>query len=179
MNGKPQVHMDELAAKLAALPALTREQLLACWTELMAAPLPSSISPSLLRRAVGYAIQEQLLGGLSKQQARTLRRIGTGVGSEARAPRSSGGEDFGERHVAKADGVPGADRPVRRKTRQPRTGIILSPGTRLVREWQGRSHAVDIRTDGFGWNGKHYRSLSAVATAITGARWSGNRFFRV
>ena len=57
--------------------------------------------------------------------------------------------------------------------------IVLRPGTRLVRDWQGKSHSVDVRADGLSWNGTVYRSLSAVALAITGARWSGNRFFRL
>jgi len=55
----------------------------------------------------------------------------------------------------------------------------LALGTRLIREWNGRSHTVDVVEDGFEWNGELYRSLSAVAQAITGARWSGPRFFRL
>jgi hypothetical protein len=51
------------------------------------------------------------------------------------------------------------------------------PGTRLVREWNGRVHTVEVGADTFMWNGCHYPSLSAVAAAITGARWSGPRFF--
>ena len=53
----------------------------------------------------------------------------------------------------------------------------LAPGTRLVREWNGRSHTVEVVAGGFVWNGKVHRSLSAAAYAITGARWSGPRFF--
>lgn len=53
----------------------------------------------------------------------------------------------------------------------------LKPGARLVREWNGVAHRVDVTTDGYVWNGVTYRSLSAIARAITGARWSGPRFF--
>ena len=53
----------------------------------------------------------------------------------------------------------------------------LQPGFRLLREWNGREHVVDVMEDGFEWEGRRYRSLSAVARAITGARWSGPRFF--
>ncbi len=53
----------------------------------------------------------------------------------------------------------------------------LPPGARLLRDWNGSTHAVDVVEDGFLWNGARYRSLSAVARAITGARWSGPRFF--
>lgn len=53
----------------------------------------------------------------------------------------------------------------------------LQPGFRLLREWNGREHVVDVTKAGFEWEGRRYRSLSAVARAITGARWSGPRFF--
>jgi hypothetical protein len=50
-------------------------------------------------------------------------------------------------------------------------------GTRLVREWGGKAHVIDVVPAGFQWSGQTYRSLSEVARAITGARWSGPRFF--
>ena len=53
----------------------------------------------------------------------------------------------------------------------------LRPGTRLIREWKGGSHIVEVVEGGFVWNGCSHHSLSAVARAITGARWSGPRFF--
>ena len=55
----------------------------------------------------------------------------------------------------------------------------LTSGTRLVREWNGATYIVDVVDGHFLWNGGRYRSLSAIARAITGARWSGPRFFRV
>lgn len=55
----------------------------------------------------------------------------------------------------------------------------FKPGTRLIREWQGRPHEVTILEDGFRWNGETYRSLSAIARAITGTRWNGHVFFGV
>ena len=53
----------------------------------------------------------------------------------------------------------------------------LKPGTKLIREWQGRVHEVVIVEDGYVWSGKRYRSLSQIARIITGTRWSGPRFF--
>src|SRR5271169_1902209 len=53
----------------------------------------------------------------------------------------------------------------------------LKPGTRLVREWQGRSYDVLVLDDGFSWQGTSYRSLSALARKITGTAWSGPLFF--
>jgi len=53
----------------------------------------------------------------------------------------------------------------------------LRPGTLLTREWDGHLQRVMVLADGFAWNGKTYRSLSKVAFAMTGTRWSGPRFF--
>jgi hypothetical protein len=60
---------------------------------------------------------------------------------------------------------------------KPAPPISLRPGTRLVREWRGVTHMVLIHADGIEWRGQRYRSLSGVARKITGARWSGPRFF--
>jgi hypothetical protein len=52
-------------------------------------------------------------------------------------------------------------------------------GTRLVREWNGVLHEVEVLDDGYLWRGQKYRSLSAIALAITGTKWSGPRFFGI
>ena len=49
----------------------------------------------------------------------------------------------------------------------------LKPGTRLVREWQGRTYEVLVLDGGFSWQDTHHRSLSALARKITGTAWSG------
>ncbi len=59
--------------------------------------------------------------------------------------------------------------------RRPRPSF--KPGTRLVREWHGVTHTVVILADGVEWRGQRHRSLSVVAREITGAHWSGPRFF--
>jgi len=51
------------------------------------------------------------------------------------------------------------------------------PGTKLIREWDGAEHTVTVLGDGYAWEGRKYRSLSAVAKAITGTNWNGFRFF--
>ena len=53
----------------------------------------------------------------------------------------------------------------------------LKPGAKLIREWHGKTHTVIVLDDGFEWNGRRWQSLSAIAREITGARWSGPRFF--
>jgi hypothetical protein len=61
--------------------------------------------------------------------------------------------------------------------RKPASPISLKAGTRLVVEWRGVTHTVVVHADGFEWNGRRYRSLTIIAREITGAHWSGLRFF--
>jgi hypothetical protein len=104
-------------------------------------------SRSFLEQRIAYRIQELTWGGLAKPAARLLDAL--------------------------ADEVEG------KKVRQsvisdPRNPVI---GTRLVREWDGAEHVITVMTDGFNWQGRRYKSLSAVARDITGTRWNGYRFF--
>ncbi|MGA7787948.1 MAG: DUF2924 domain-containing protein [Xanthobacteraceae bacterium] len=55
--------------------------------------------------------------------------------------------------------------------------LTLKPGARLVREWHGRTHSVTVTEDGFEYGGTNYPSLTKIAKKITGAHWSGPRFF--
>lgn len=75
------------------------------------------------------------------------------------------------RKLSKFASVAGSRRSLRK------SGAPLGPGGRLVREWNGRIHTVEVMPDGYVWNAQSFRSLSAVASAITGSRWSGPRFF--
>jgi hypothetical protein len=59
----------------------------------------------------------------------------------------------------------------------PDPGPRVRPGARLVREWRGRTHTVVVTEEGFEYAGKAYSSLSKIAQTITGAHWSGPRFF--
>ena len=56
-------------------------------------------------------------------------------------------------------------------------GLVLKTGTTLVRQWRGHTHSVLVREDGFEYEGQRYRSLTMIAERITGAHWSGPRFF--
>lgn len=59
----------------------------------------------------------------------------------------------------------------------PTPSLSLKPGARLVREWHGRTHTVTVTEDGFEYAGTSYPSLTKIAKKITGAHWSGPRFF--
>ena len=73
------------------------------------------------------------------------------------------------RRIARSSG---SMNPVKAKSK-----IVIKPGTRLIREWNGKTYTVEAIDDGFIWQGQQHKSLSAIARAITGARWSGPRFF--
>jgi hypothetical protein len=68
--------------------------------------------------------------------------------------------------IAKGGPVPARALPIR-----------IKPGTRLMRAWRGTTQEVIVTDQGFVWDGTTYRSLSAIALAITGAKWNGYRFF--
>lgn len=55
----------------------------------------------------------------------------------------------------------------------------IKPGTQMIRQWQGITHSVTALVDGFEWNRRTYKSLSAVANAITGTNWNGFAFFGI
>jgi hypothetical protein len=56
-------------------------------------------------------------------------------------------------------------------------GLVVKPGTTLVRQWRGHTYTVLVHKDGFEHEGQRYRSLTAIAERITEAHWSGRRFF--
>jgi hypothetical protein len=56
-------------------------------------------------------------------------------------------------------------------------GVVLKAGSTLVREWRGHTHTILVCEDGFEYEGERYRSLTVIAERITGAHWSGPRFF--
>lgn len=106
-------------------------------------------SRPFLELRLAYRIQELIYGGPARETVRILDALADEV-----------------------HGKPG------------RKAMIADPrkpvaGTRLVREWNGIEHSVTVLRDGFEWQGRKYRSLSAIARAITGTRWNGWRFFGI
>jgi Protein of unknown function (DUF2924) len=78
-----------------------------------------------------------------------------------------------KRLLALAEELDGGDRKKSRKRADDKPII----GTRLVREWKGVEYQVTVRREGYEFNSRHYKSLSAIAFAITGTRWNGWSFF--
>ncbi len=101
-------------------------------------------------RRLAYRIQELAFGGLADETKTRLRQV-------AKEHPLSGGR--------------------KRRDRRVRRRNVPVAGTRLIREWQGRRYEVTVLRDGFEFEGRRYRSLTAVARAITGTYHSGPRFF--
>jgi len=118
-----------------------------------------------MERGALAGLWAEVIGGAPPRRLSTpfLRRI---LAYELQARRHGGLPADLQRRLASI--AAGTDRPA-----SPR----LRPGGRLIREWNGVSHVVDVTDDGYLWRGSRYRSLSAIARAITGAHWSGPRFF--
>jgi hypothetical protein len=136
---------------------LSRAELVENWRKMFQASPPRGIKRGLLERAHSYRLQSLGSGGLRFATRKRLLAIA-----------DSGG-------VARSASPESGDDPKANKRR--RNCATLKPGTRLIREWNGTIHQVDVTESGFLWNSKTMKSLSAVARAITGARWSGPRFF--
>jgi hypothetical protein len=108
---------------------------------------PPPYNRRFLEHRLAYRIQELAYGGLKPQTIKGLRAL--------------------------AEDLDGGD-PTRR--RQPSKDRPIS-GTRLIREFHGIEHCVTIRDEDFEYQGRPYKSLSAIARAITGTRWNGLIFF--
>jgi hypothetical protein len=138
---------DVVAEKLVAIPDLSRAELVEMWITVYRNPPPKGLSRRLLEYAAAYHLQARAFGGLKPVLRRKLRQLAAAGGASA---------------------VP---------KMQPAKAKVLSPGTRLVREWHGKTHTVEVIKGAFLFDGQRYRSLSEIARAITGSRWSGPRFF--
>ena len=108
---------------------------------------PQPFNRRYLESRLAYRIQELAYGGLKPETIRRLERLGEQL---------DGGDIT---------------------TRRIRADVRPIAGTRLIREFQGVEHIAIVTADGFEWQGRPYKSLSAIARAITGTRWNGWVFF--
>lgn len=143
------MHKENEAKVLARLAALKDMTVRELKSEWQA--LMGSPAPNnsrpFLERRIAYRIQELTFGGITKPTRQLLDALADEV--EGKKVRKSMISD-------------------------PRNPVI---GTRLVREWDGAEHTITVLKDGFDWQGRRYKSLSAVARDITGTQWNGYRFF--
>lgn len=139
---------ERLEVEIAALPKMNLTQLQAKWRLALKQAPPPHIRKPLLVPLLAYKLQEQAYGGLRPEVKRRLRELATGFHRDSR------------------------------KTTAQCTGPLrFKAGTRLIRQWEGKTHHVTVGEAGFEYNGERYKSLSAIARLITGTRWSGPLFF--
>jgi hypothetical protein len=112
-------------------------------------PPPKASSRKFLLRAIGYEIQSRHAPGLSRADLKALK------------------VSLGKPENLDSANVPIAPKPTKK----------LDPGSKLMREWNGKTHMVSVIEEGFVYKDKVWKSLSAIAKDITGAHWSGPRFF--
>ena len=138
---------DRLTSDLSNLENLNSAGLVTTWQRHLGGQAPTHLPRSLLARLLAYKLQSEKHGSLSKSGKFYLKSIEADL---------------------KAGRVPVMPHPNEKQ---------LSIGTQLTREHNGVLHRVMVMKGSFAWNGKTYASLSAVAKAITGTNWNGNRFF--
>jgi hypothetical protein len=139
-----------LEGEIAQLRDLDLKGLRLRWQNVFRRQTPFHLPRHLLLAVIAYRLQADQLGDLSPDIVRLLKQIASKGTSEAAVRLTS------EFHRRRGD---------------------MRPGTLLMREWEGCSHRVMVVDEGFAWNGKTFDSLSKIACAITGTRWSGPRFF--
>lgn len=139
-----------LEGEIARLRGLDIEPLRARWRTVFGAKAPPHLPRHLLFAIIAYRLQAEVLGDLDAETLRLFKRINI-------AP-----SKFEAVSLTKA---------LEQRRRE------LSPGTILMREWNGQTHRVMVVEQGFSWEGTTYDSLSKIAQAITGSKWNGPRFF--
>ncbi len=144
--------------QISALRTMTVNELLAKWQELNGETTAVRNKDYLFKR-LAWRIQELAYGGLSEKAKERLEELAPDSLGEAR---KQGLHD---------DRKPTVPRSPIRDLRLP------SPGTVLTRQYKGQEIRVTTLDGGFEWEGRAYRSLSAVAKAVTGAKWNGRLFF--
>jgi len=144
---------DSVLKQIAGLESLNHEELVKLWRTLYGNDPTASNRPYLIKR-LAYRIQELAYGGLSDNARKTMDEILDLHGFD------ENGGNLDSRRVEK-----------KRKVGVP---VV---GTRLVREWNGRTYEAIVVHGGFEYEGRRYRSLTAIATAITGTHWNGRAFF--
>ena len=143
--------VDDVAginAKITTLEQMGLHALRRQWRDFHGSDAPARLGSEFLKRAIAFHLQEQLLGGLSRQARLRLKAL------ERQSPGEAG---VAGRLSASAS---------------------VKTGTRFLREWQGETHEVQANAGGqFVYRGKVHRSLSVIAREITGTHQSGPRFF--
>lgn len=132
------------------------EELSTRWRKEFRKPVPP-LQKFLLAQLLAYKLRARTEGELDAETIRYLHKIAL----DDRKRREAG-----EKKPKEVPPIP-----------LPRRNSGLKPGTMIVREHNGVVHKVTVLVDGYEWQGQSFKSLSAIASTITGTRWNGPRFF--
>jgi hypothetical protein len=157
---------DKIATGLQKLEEMDRVALAVRWEAHIKRPPPKAASRVFLLKALSFELQSKQVAGLSKSDLKALS------GGLSKAPIIKPDDTQLICHSASKEFKPKPS--VRRKLR---SRVKLVPGARLVREWSGQTYTVSVIDEGFVYKNRTWSSLSAIAKDITGAHWSGPRFF--
>lgn len=138
---------DRVRDQIAVLVEMPFNELRDQWRHEFGKTPSGRLSRDFLQRALAYQKQAAAIHGLSSATKRELDRLYAALKSGSYLSASRS------------------------------CSTLLSPGTRLVREWKSVTHEVEVLDRGFAWQGRHYQSLTEIATRISGTRYSGPRFF--
>ena len=142
-----QVSLED---EIARLRGLDIKALRARWRTVFGGKAPPHLPRHLLFAIIAYRLQAEVFGDLDAETLKLFKKIDL-------AP-------------SRTEAVPLTEALERRRR-------VLSPGTILMRDWNGQTHRVMVVGQGFAWEGTTYDSLSKIAQAITGSKWNGPRFF--
>lgn len=147
-----------MPVSISELEVLNRTELIKAWEAIFGSSPPPSTSQDLMRLILGWEVQAKH----ARPQARALK---TAVKKLLKLKTHSAGKGQTSSLGSSA------------------TAVIVKPslsaGTRLSRDWQGKTYTVDVLDKGFAYDGKLFTSLSPIAKAITGSHRSGPHFFGV
>lgn len=153
VTSEPDAQRPAVLRQIAELQRLPMPDLHERWRVLMGTDPPAYNRLFLLKRLI-YRVQELAYGGLPMSTYQEMERA---------------------LHAAGYDELGATIAPALRPTTQKAGHPVV--GTRLVREWNGRRYDVLTTREGFEFEGRPYKSLTAITKVITGTHWNGPRFF--
>lgn len=142
-----------MPTSLNDLHYLSREELIKIWKKFFNKNSPQHARKDFLIKHIAWELQAREKGGLTSQAKKKLDKLSENLAKV---------KDTEQTEILKEFSC-----------------FEIKPGTKLIREYKGEKYEVTALDKGFEYNGKTYKSLSAIANEITGTRWNGKVFFGI
>ena len=149
---------QSIGAMIKQLQQMTVGELRKKWEEVFGEPARSHNKAYLWKR-IAWRIQVNMEGGLSERARQRIKEIAREADIRLRPPKGA------------FEGTPGGTVGRKRDRRLP------APGTVITRQYRDQEVSVTVLENGFEYEGRPYRSLSAITKAVTGSHWNGYHFF--